>query len=99
MTLIQVIWCCRQNNSMLLTSAAVAGVSALASLGVGIYILIVWSNVSSCYPWVMDTYTYDHGRDYCEEGKWSIIALVCGLLWSLVSVCISHFVTSGRHTR
>jgi hypothetical protein len=104
MTMIQIIWCCRQNNSMLLTSAAVAVVSALVSVGVGIYILIVWNKKRYCYPWIMDTYDpyydpYYSDEDYCEETKWSIIAFVCGVLWSLVSVCIVHFVTSGRHAR
>jgi hypothetical protein len=110
MSVIQIIWCCRQNQSMVLTSAAVAVASALTSIGIGIYILIVWSNESYCYTFVLNAYHYDQQiyyddyvddrqYDHCEEAKWGTIALVCGVIWSLVSVCIIHFVRSGRHAR
>lgn len=97
MSIIQIIWCCRQNRSMILASAAVAVASALTSIGVGIYILINWSDESYCYTFVLDAYHYGGENDYCEEGKWGTIALVSGVIWSLVSVCIIHFVRSGRH--
>lgn len=97
MSIIQIIWCCRQNRTMVLASAAVAVASALTSIGIGIYILIDWSDETYCYTFILDTYDDGYGGDYCEEGRWGTIALVCGVIWSLVSVCIIHFVKSGRH--
>jgi len=98
MVLYQVPWCCRQNGGALFGSAMAAALAAAGSLGVGIYILIVWRNKTWCYPF--DFWTDDYpGTDYCQEETWGSIAFVCGFLWAAASGCMIYFVKSGRHAK
>lgn len=62
LTMIQIPWCCRQNAAVLYGSVAVAWVSCLASIGVGIYALVVLHDKRYCYAW--DMY---HGGDIYED--------------------------------
>ena len=50
----------------------------------------------------MDDWTadddYEH-QDYYNEGAWSIVAFVDGILWFAVARCIFYFVQSGQHAK
>ncbi len=106
MILVQLLWCCRQNVHSIYASSAVAAISSLVSLGLGIYILVEWRHKKSCFPFVIYSYGsldgddyYGGGGDYCEEKAWGIIAIVCGALWFGVSVCLFRFAKSGKHAK
>lgn len=40
---------------------------------------------------------YYRSRDYCMEGRWGGIAILDGVLWSVVTGFVLYFVYSGRH--
>jgi hypothetical protein len=99
MIMSQVVWCCRQNSSVIYTFVSVAGFCSLASIGVGIYVAISWRNKKHCYSLALIAWgdLEDHPRDYCREAIWASIAAVCGVLWAVVACCMFWFVKSGRH--
>jgi hypothetical protein len=98
LVMFQLPWCCRQNSGSLYGSAAVAFFNALAMIGLGIYVLVVWKDVSDCVPFYGYTYTSSSFyNDYCHEEAWGAIALVCAFLWGAAAVCMFCFVKSGRH--
>jgi len=107
MTLMQLLWCCRQHPSMIFASAGVAMLCFLANYGVAIYVLVDWKRTTYCDPFLMYTFVDDddddtndyYNTDYCEEGKWATIAFVCGTLWAVSSSCIIYFLMSGRHAK
>jgi hypothetical protein len=113
MVLIQIPWCCRQRGGFLYGSAAAAGVTALCSLGAGVYVLVAFRlpKKNSCEPWSLsamydddddwfddDLYT-SKDSDNCREEVWGTIALVCTALWAAAFGCLVHFVKSGRHAK
>jgi len=105
LTLVQLLWCCRQNVKSIYASAAVATIASLVCDGLGLYMLIQWKYVRSCYTFVLYSYgsldddNYSSRRDYCNEQGWASVAFVCGVLWSAVAVCLYYFVKTGRHAK
>lgn len=107
MLLLQVVWCCRQNRATLLVSAGVAVLSGLASVGVGIYLVVAWPQFTRCDVFVLSAWRYDdddgYGNwpqrhdDYCNEGSWAAVSFVCGAVWFGIAFCILRFVLGGRH--
>ena len=108
--LLQVIWCCRQSKIGLYISAGISTVAAITCTIAGIVMLVVWKDQVNCsvwrltgggyWLWVSDDYWGDDSDyDYCEEGKWAVVAFVSALLWFTTSGCILYFVKSGRHTK
>jgi hypothetical protein len=82
-------------------------VAAITCTIAGIVMLVVWKDQVNCSVWRLtgggnwslwnDDYYSDY--DYCEEGKWAVVAFVSALLWFVTSGCILYFVKSGRHTK
>jgi hypothetical protein len=109
MVLLQVVWCCRQTRGTLVVSAAVAISSAVASVGVGIWVLVVWARYTRCEPLALYAWSYDDdideyywsGKhdDRCYEGRWAAISFVCGVLWMGIAFCILKFLLGGRHAK
>jgi len=114
MTLIQILWCCRQRRSMVSVSAVVAMICSLAEYAVGIYLLVNFKEYRYCGSFTLyhygelrdrddvdDDFYYDdyYFSDHCEEEKWAIVAFVSGTLWAIVTGCIIYFIASGRHAK
>jgi len=103
LVLYQVLWCCRQGGGPLYGYGTAAGVCSLASLGVGIYLLVVFSDKTWCEPFTFYAYKWDDdyapGNDYCREEVWATIAFVCAALWAGACGCLVYFVRSGRHAK
>jgi hypothetical protein len=104
MAMVQVLWCCRQNKATVLGSAGVATLSALAQVGVGIYVLIRWAKSGWCDPFIFYTDDYDYSAmdddwDWCPQKTWGALAFVCAALWAGTAVCVLWFVFGGRHAR
>lgn len=105
LTLVQLLWCCRQNVHSIYASSGVAAISSLVSLGLGIYILVQWKHKRYCYTFAIGSYgsvydeNYGYASDYCNEEAWGSVAIVCGILWFAVSVCMFYFAKSGRHAK
>lgn len=59
LVLFQLLWCVRLRTGMMYSHVGVATLASLASLGVGIYCFVVWSQVTECYVFTMDSYTAD----------------------------------------
>lgn len=56
MSLIQILWCCRQSRSMVSALGLVAMLCFLAQYGVGIYALVKWKSVFYCDIFSMNSY-------------------------------------------
>jgi len=108
MFLMQILWCCRQHQSMISVSARLAMLCFLLNYGVAIYILVAWRKLRYCNVFIFWGYMFDDDSiftddsfrsDYCEEEKWAIVAFVCGTLWAVSSGCLIYFLKSGRHAK
>lgn len=103
LTLLQIPWCCRQNAAVLYGTFAAAVLSALSSIGVGIYVMVVFKDKRDCYAWDLSSWgiidEYPNGRVYCQYKVWATIAFVCAALWVAAAGLLLYFVTSGRHAQ
>jgi hypothetical protein len=101
LVLYQVLWCCRQRGGPLYGYGTAAGVCFLASLGSGIYLLVVYSDKTWCEPFTFYAFEWDDGSpsDFCREEVWATIAFVCAALWAGACGCLVYFVRSGRHAK
>ena len=106
--LLQVIWCCRQSKIGLYISAGLSTLAGITCTIAGIVMLVVWKDQVQCSVWRLtgggnwwsyDYYSEFEKPDYCEEGRWAVVAFVSALLWFTTSGCILYFVKSGRHTK
>jgi heme/copper-type cytochrome/quinol oxidase subunit 2 len=96
----QIPWCCRQNGGVQYGSATAAGVTALCHLGIGIYLLIVFSDKTWCEPFTfVSLKDYFPESDRCREEVWATIASVCAALWAGACGCLVYFVRSGRDAK
>lgn len=103
LTIFQVLWCARMRSGVLYGQVAIAGLTSVGHLIVAIYVLVAWRSKSWCEPWSMYASSYyyedDSYNDYCKEGTWFAVGLVCALMWAAASVCMFVFVKSGRHAK
>jgi hypothetical protein len=97
----QVPWFCRQTEGLLYGSAAVAGLTALCQLGLGIYVLVAWNfpEKSNCEAFSLYSSSSWRNYDLCREEIWGTIAIVCAVLWAAAFGCLVHFIRSGRHAK
>jgi Zn-dependent protease with chaperone function len=101
LVMFQVPWFCRQTEGVLHGSAAVAGLTALCQLGVGIYLLVAFRfpKKSDCIKFELKSNSSRFPNDYCSEEIWGTIAIACAVLWAAAFGCLVHFVRSGRHAK
>merc|ERR1711935_501827 len=99
MILLQIPWCCRQNAAVMYSSFAAAVVSALSSIGVGIYVMVVWEDQSDCYAWDFCHWNDPGSKVYCQYKVWATIAFLCAALWIAAAGLLLYFVNSGRHAQ
>jgi len=104
--LLQICWCCRQTRGFMYASFGVAVVSALASIAVGIYALVVFPNFTDCYAFDFahygkksDPWYDDYDYYWCQYKAWATISFVCAALWIVVAALLMRFITSGRFAR
>lgn len=111
MSLIQVIWCCRQNRCGFLALILVSSSAAIMSFFSAIWMAVVWRNATWCVPfyWWTDDYNDDYNfddyggsyasYDNCNEGAWAAVAFVNTALWLAVTGCLLYFEFSGLHAK
>lgn len=110
MTLYLLFWCVRSSRAGLYAAVGVGIANALASVAVGIYVVLVWSLNRSCMPlfWdsnvVFEPYEDDDyffpgyfNRYHCHWKAWAGMAFANALLWAGAASCVWRFVRTGRH--
>jgi len=110
MALFQILWCTRMRSGPLYSHVAVAVLSFVGNMIVGIYVFVNWKKKSYCYVWDWwvsdddwrddDFYKYpNNGHEDCKQIAWGSVALVCAVLWAAAAICMFVFVKSGRHAK
>jgi len=113
LVMFQVPWFCRQTEGLAQGSAAVAVLTAMCQLGVGIYVLVAFrwwpTRTVMCEPFSLRSYReYDGGydieygyvpEDYCREEVCGTIAIVCAVLWTAAFGCLVRCIRSGCHAK
>jgi len=104
LAIFQLPWFCRQSRFLIYATAVVGMICSLASLALGIYVSIVFSDRHLC-----DVYSLDSGYwhpsswnfykqlDVCREEIWASIAFLCFGFWATAAILMAYFVKSGRH--
>lgn len=109
----QALWCRRQRKKNLWILATIAGLCSLSSFALGLALSLSEAAASAAatvvctpdnplYAFVLDQYGADAATDEehrCPEGLWVGLSFLCGVLWTLSSLCIVYFVRSGRYDR
>ena len=93
MVLVQVLWCCRQNNKVMFVPVAAAGVASLVSVITWLIFLYAWGAGYDYEPFTMD----DCCGYYELQLLWAWLAFACGALWAGSAFCMLYFVRSGKH--
>jgi len=107
LVLSQLSWCLRLPKYTLYAFVAVAGVSSLAQIAVGIFVLIKWRKKEYCYIFVFDDDEFMYNNhdddiyyyDACSEEVWASIAFISAALWAASAGFMFYFVNSGRHAK
>lgn len=99
----QLPWCSRQRPADIYAPAGIAMLNMMMMIGLGIYVLVVWSKFELCFPFDGDAFYrkdwnnyYDHWDD-CDEELWGMLAFICALNWGVAAISMFKFVHSGRH--
>lgn len=100
------LWCRRTKPAAMMAIIAFTGLAALAEIGTGIYVSVLWNSrsdvvVEKCQPFTM---TADHYRtgpvmDICYETFYATICYIAGAFWLAAFACLAYFYKSGRYAK
>lgn len=105
MVLFQLLWCTRMSASAIYGHIAIATITSVLNLVVGIYVIVAWRDRDWCSPFSLAadddaTYMFNSTYNYeCSYEVWFAIALICSLLWGAAAACLFYFVKSGSHAK
>ncbi len=102
------LWCKRMSTRSLCVYVWMARGIAIFHFGLALYCWIALRRTMACkvFHQLIDddddnnyNYNYYWYNDSCNEKLFGFLALVCSLLWTACSLCLSKFVSSGRHAK
>ena len=101
MAIMQILWCCRNKKTGILSIVILSGLEALIQFGYAIYILVKFPESTDCWMFWGDHYTSSNKwvDDSCPEGLWAGMTFVNSFLWFGSAFCLWYFVWSGRHAK
>jgi hypothetical protein len=94
--LFQILWCCRQNTTWMLTCVLAA---SLASLVSAIACLIFFLSLVMGTGREVFTMEVRGGGGASEGFVWTSLSFVCTLLWAGSAYCMLRFVATGKHAK